>query len=172
MRLERGRKRPHLNHPGRPEVVRECMKVDFPTFRDYPQPIEGFRRSATLARMSRLNSPSFHIGHSSGRCAATGRLLAVGEHFVVALVEPEGSDDLVRIDYSLEAWSRGSRPAPPARVFGYWKGVVLPPSAKPHALIDDEGLLDLFDQWGEQTDPRRVAFRFVLALILIRKRLL
>ncbi len=122
--------------------------------------------------MSRLNSPGYQIGQSSGVCASTGRRLEVGEQFVAALVEPDGTDELARLDFSLIAWEEGSRPAPPTRLFGFWKGVVVLPSSRPQTLIDDDGLIDLFEQLAEQTDPRRLAFRFVLALILVRKRLL
>lgn len=119
--------------------------------------------------MSQLHASGYHIGGPTGVCAVTGRPLAVGEHFVALLIESPENDDLTRSDCSLEAWERGTRPH---GLFGYWKGVIPEPNAKPKLLIDDEVVLDLFEQLADQTEPRRVAFRFVLALILIRKRLL
>lgn len=119
--------------------------------------------------MSQLHASGYHIGGPTGVCAVTGRPLAVGEHFVAVLLESPENDELTRVDCCLEAWERGTRPP---GLFGYWKGVVPEPNAKPKMIIDDEVVLDLFEQLAEQTDPKRIAFRFVLALILIRKRLL
>src|SRR5690606_24010444 len=101
----------------------------------------------------------------TGVCAATGRKLDVGERFVAALVEREDSEELRRIDFSMEAWDEGARPR---GLFGFWRGVVPAAGAKKQVLIDDEAVLDLFEQLSSATDDRRVAFRFVLALILVR----
>ncbi len=119
--------------------------------------------------MSRFGSQDYPIGKGSGVCAATGRRMNIGEAFVAALVESEETDDLQRVDYGAEAWEGGARPA---RLFGFWRGVMAEPDAKKHVLIDDDALLDLFEQLGAATDARRVAFRFVLCLTLVRKRLL
>lgn len=119
--------------------------------------------------MSRFGSQDYPIGKGSGVCAATGRRLDVGERFVATLVESEESEELQRADFSIEAWEEGARPR---RLFGFWRGVVPEPNAKKHVLIDDDALLDLFDQLASATDSKRVAFRFVLCLTLVRKRLL
>lgn len=119
--------------------------------------------------MSRFGSQDYPIGKGSGICAASGRRLDVGERFVAALVESEENDDLHRIDFGAEAWEQGARPP---RLFGFWRGVVPTADAKKHVLIDDDAILDLFEQLATANDDRRVAFRFVLALILVRKRLL
>jgi hypothetical protein len=47
------------------------------------------------------------------------------------------------------------------------------PGESKRRFIDDQALTDLFEQLGEgDPDPKRAAFRYVLALILVRKRLL
>lgn len=119
--------------------------------------------------MSRFGTQDYPIGKGTGVCAATGRRLAPGERFVAALVEPEESDDLVRVDFGAEAWDEGARPK---GLFGFWRGTVQAGDAKKKVLIDDEAILDLFEQLAGAADQRRVAFRFVLALVLVRKRLL
>lgn len=119
--------------------------------------------------MSRFGSQDYPIGKGTGVCSATGRRLEVGERFVASLVESEESEELLRVDFSGEAWDEGARPR---RLFGFWRGVIPAADAKKHVLIDDDAILDLFDQLATATDARRVAFRFVLALILVRKRLL
>jgi hypothetical protein len=119
----------------------------------------------------------FSIGRSTGRCASTGRELRPGDRRVTALVERDASEGtpegFERLDYSEEAWDSGARPA---RSFGFWRGVVPESGGKPRPFIDDDELLALFEQLGDGeealADPRKRAFRFVLALLLIRKRLL
>lgn len=43
---------------------------------------------------------------------------------------------------------------------------------KKNILVDDNVLMDLLIRLADVTDPDKLAFRFVLALILMRKRLL
>jgi hypothetical protein len=119
--------------------------------------------------MSRFGSQDYPIGRGTGVCAASGRRLEPGERFVAALVESDESEELHRIDFGAQAWDDGARPA---RLFGFWRGTVPAADAKKQVLIDDDSILDLFEQLAAATDDRRVAFRFVLALILVRKRLL
>ncbi len=116
-----------------------------------------------------MTSNQYTIGRSSGKCAATGVDLAPGDRIVTALVERAADEGLERLDFAESAW-REDRP--PARLVGWWRSTVASPDAPRKAFIDDEALLSLFEQLGETDEPRRVAFRFVLALILIRKRLL
>lgn len=46
------------------------------------------------------------------------------------------------------------------------------PSRKPRPFVDDEVLLNLFHRLADDEQPQRIAYRFVIALILLRKRLL
>lgn len=114
------------------------------------------------------SSAPYEIGRSPGICAATGRTLEVGERFIAVLVEPEDGP-LERLDYALAAWEGGARPSRP--VFAAWRAVVPEPTAKPSPLIDDDELLDLFERplsGGEGGD--QLAFRYLLALVLIRRK--
>lgn len=119
-----------------------------------------------------LGNPAYSVARPTRRCAATGAEIRPGECFIATLVEKPGEEDLVRLDFSTEAWTGGARPEPPAQVFGFWKANLNDEESSARQLLDDDELLDLFEQLGETTDARRVAFRFVLALVLIRKRVL
>lgn len=119
-----------------------------------------------------LGNPAYSVARPTRRCAATGVEIGPGKSFVATLVEKPGEEDLVRLDFSTEAWAGGARPEPPAQMFGFWKASMGDGDANVRQLLDDEELLDLFEQLAETTDEKRVAFRFVLALVLIRKRLL
>ena len=88
---------------------------------------------------------------------------------MAALVEGASEDRLERADYSIEAWASGARPA---RLFGFWRTVMESPDSKKKPFIDDAALMDLFEQLAEATEPGRISFRYLLALMLIRKRLL
>jgi hypothetical protein len=124
--------------------------------------------------------PSYTVGISTRRCAATGRELTPGERVVSVLVIRSGNEDLARLDFADDAWSDGARPAQPLRTVGLWRSLVAEPGSKRRILIDDESLLELFESTGHEQDDgservapvNRAAFRFVLALLLLRKRLL
>jgi len=119
--------------------------------------------------MAGLSSNSFETGSNTGVCAATGRELAPGEVVVGALTEQE-TGDLVRLDYSKEAWESGERPGPELTLIGSWRTIVPQPGKPRDPLVGAGALMELFEQLEEATEPRRVAFRYALALILIRKK--
>lgn len=121
--------------------------------------------------MSRLTS-SWDIGRFTGRCAVTGAPLEPGTPCIVALVEREdesGGTPIVRVDFSEAGWNGGERPK---GVIAFWKSVVAAPNEKRRGFVDDQTLLDLFERLGGDERPHRVRFRFVLMLLLVRKKLL
>lgn len=122
--------------------------------------------------MSNLLGLGYSIGRSTGVCAATGARLAPGDRIVAALVEREPGGPVQRVDFLQAAWeSSGSRPDP-ARLVASWRTTV-PVSDAPRAtLLSDEELLDLFARLGDVDDEKRRTFRYVLALLLLRKRVL
>lgn len=105
----------------------------------------------------------FEIQRSTRRCAATDRPLAPGE-WCYSVLEVQGAE-IVRKDYAASAW-----PGVPAESFGWWKARVPEPHAKKIKLAPNEVLLELFDQLAEQ--PHNEDMRYVLALLLVRRRVL
>ncbi len=81
----------------------------------------------------------------------------------------ERDEALERQDYCLEAWEGGARPE--GTVYGVWRSTVAEKGARRHLIAGDD-LMDLFEQLADAEDESRVAFRYVLCLILIRKKLL
>ena len=57
-------------------------------------------------------------------------------------------------------------------MFSSWRTTMPEPGGKAKTLVDDEVLLNLFHRLADDQQPQRIAYRFVLALILLRKRLL
>ncbi len=125
--------------------------------------------------MTTLAGSPYSIARSSGVCAATGHAILTGDAFVAALVERPGQPALERLDFSREAWEAGARPAPPFRLFGFWRSVRQSSEHVKKPLLSDAELLDLFEELaaaGESVDPKRQGFRYLLALLLVRRRVL
>ncbi len=107
----------------------------------------------------------WELESSTGCCAVTGRALEEGEEFFTVLLED--GESFRRVDYSLEAWE-----GPPEGCFCSFKTRV-PVKGKPKKLlVNNELLLAFFVRLADETEVVRLQFRFVLALILMRKRLL
>ena len=132
--------------------------------------------------MSRI-STTWDIGRQTGLCASTGKPLAPGAVCIVALVErnDDPSAPLGRLDFSQEGWDAQASAAShgpiataqgPCSIVAYWRTQVAAPDEKRRGLADEQTLLDLFERLGSDERPHRVRFRFVLMLLLVRKRFL
>jgi hypothetical protein len=76
-----------------------------------------------------------------------------------------------RLDFSLASWDAAwSDPQFKDRVLCWWKASVPHPDQTSRRFVDDSVLLDLFERLESDADEQRQAFRFVLGLILLRRR--
>lgn len=117
--------------------------------------------------MSNASSSSYPISHSTGRCAATGDAFSEGQPIVAALVQRDGQ--FVRLDYTSAAWRSGVRPA---ALFASWATAHrIAEPARRLALSDDEAE-ELFESLSQEADSGRAAFRALLALYLVRRKVL
>lgn len=89
---------------------------------------------------------------------------------MAALTEAQDDDGWLRHDYSLEAWRSGARP--PGPLVAAWRATMPVCSNASRPRLDDAELLELFEQLEEATERPRIVFRFVLALLLCRRRIL
>ncbi len=105
----------------------------------------------------------YRIQPNTRRCAATGRELRPGEKFFSALIE-EG-DHFLRQDFSGEGWQ-----GPPQGAFGFWAGLVPSGDDRHKPRFDDDLLFDCFQRLEGRDDPGRVNFRYVVALLLLRRK--
>ncbi|HPC96864.1 MAG TPA: hypothetical protein PLU87_18105 [Sedimentisphaerales bacterium] len=103
------------------------------------------------------------INKPLGQCCGTGRAIEPGQEYFGALVETEQGFE--RRDYSVEYWER-EKPA----VFCFWKSRLADPDEKKELFVSDDMLMAFFERLANETDPEKVSFRFVLALVLMRKR--
>jgi len=90
------------------------------------------------------------------------------EEFVATLRETD--EDFVREDYCLPCWQESPREG--AATVGVWRGHVPQPADKKRMFVDDEMLVNMFHRLEEAAEPAKINFRFVLALVLMRKKLL
>ena len=125
--------------------------------------------------MSQLNT-SYDVQRPSGFCLATGRSLEPGEACYSALIdipadqrEPNDALGMKRVDVSVSAWDQGFRPA---GLFSFWRTTVPDPQEKKKTFVDDAMLMNLLVRLEDETDADRLALRYVVALILMRKKLL
>jgi hypothetical protein len=105
----------------------------------------------------------YQIQPSTRRCSATGRELQPGERYYSVLLEEAGK--FVRKDFSVEAWHGA-----PEGAFSFWMGRLAPPQGKRRPPIDDEMLMECFERLEGQLEPSRVRFRYVIGLLLMRRR--
>lgn len=121
----------------------------------------------------------FKIQRASGVCAATGQPLRPGDPRVTVLLAPAADGDLptgdaalARLDFSVAAWEAGHRPGPGAAVMAFWRGVVPEREGGNEPAVNAAGLMDLFEQLAKATEPDPVALRYVVTLMLCRRRTL
>jgi hypothetical protein len=105
----------------------------------------------------------YQIQPNARRCSASGRELRPGEPYFSVLTEEGGK--FVRRDYAADAWQ-----GPPADAFSFWAGKIPLDDARRRPVVDDELLLDCFGRLEGQTEPGRVKFRYVVGLLLMRRR--
>lgn len=107
----------------------------------------------------------WEVERAHGVCAETGRAIVEGEEFFSALFED--GESFRRADYSVEGWS-----GPPTDSFCHFKSRVPVKEKRKKLLVDNEMLVSFFVRLAEESELIRIQFRFVLALILMRKRIL
>ena len=98
-----------------------------------------------------------------GHCRGSGKKIEFGEEYFAALVETD--QGFQRRDFCAEYW-QDEKP----EVFCYWKTKLPHPDQKKKIFVDDEMLMAFFDRLEQETEQEKINFRFVLALILMRKR--
>lgn len=105
----------------------------------------------------------YQIQASSRRCARTGRDIRPGERYYSVLLDDAGK--FVRHDYCEAAWQ-----GPPPGAFSFWKTRLGTDQAPRRAPIDDDLLMECFCRLEDEVEPSKVAFRYVLTLLLLRRK--
>lgn len=99
-----------------------------------------------------------------GTCSGSGKKIEPGEEYVAALVEIDNQFE--RKDFSSQFWA-ANKP----KVYCYWKSIMPKDDKKKKIFVDNDMLLAFFERLATETNEEKINFRFVLTLILMRKRL-
>jgi hypothetical protein len=105
----------------------------------------------------------WEINRPLGQCCGSGKKIKYGEEYFGALVETE--QGLQRRDFCVDYWE-SEKPS----VFCFWKTRLPHPDQKKQIFVDDQMLMAFFERLAEETEQEKINFRFVLALVLMRKR--
>lgn len=112
------------------------------------------------------SSTATTVARPNGVCAVSGEPIAPGMTFMAALQDtPQG---FVRLDVLPQHWEQLDR----SDVMADWRTVMPTRQERKRVLADDGVLLELFEQLADAEEHSRKAFRYVLGLLLVRKRLL
>jgi hypothetical protein len=111
----------------------------------------------------------FNIAKSSGCCLSCQKHLEPGDKYTATLRQSD--EEFFREDFCLDCWGQQKDKVGP-EVFGIWLSEVPQPKQKKKLLVDNDVLLNFFRRLEGTDDPQRIRFRYVLTLILMRKRIL
>lgn len=118
----------------------------------------------STAAPAKAQKGGYDVPRPAGKCAVSGREIAPGEKFIAAVRETDAG--LERLDIALDAWAAFDR----ANLLGFWQTTMPRPEEKKKVFVDDQVLCELFERLADATEPAKVNFRFMLALVLMRKR--
>ncbi|MHC4111226.1 MAG: hypothetical protein ACYSUY_09125 [Planctomycetota bacterium] len=105
----------------------------------------------------------WEIDKPVGECFGSGKKIEAGEEYFGALVVT--GEGLKRQDFCADFWQE-QKP----EVFCYWKTRLPHPDEKKQLFVDDEMLMAFFERLASEREQEKINFRFVLALVLMRKR--
>ena len=103
------------------------------------------------------------INKGARACSTCERRFEEGEEYLSVLFEDAGG--FLRKDYCIACWDGGE-------CFSFWRTRVPTREQKRKLLADDSVLMNFFQRLEGQGETQRVNFRYLLALILMRKKLL
>lgn len=105
----------------------------------------------------------FNIRPVAKSCAQSGRAFQPGEMCWSVLIEQDGK--LIRQDFGADVWK-----GPPVGAIGHWRSVVPGSSDSKRLKLDPDSLFDYFVQLDDSPNAVQQQYRYVLSLLLLRKR--
>jgi hypothetical protein len=122
--------------------------------------------TAAPTKQPQQSGGGYQVVKPHGICHITNQPILPGQKFMAALREtPAGFE---RLDISLDAWSQFDR----KDVIGFWQTIMPKGEQKIKIFVDDQVLCEIFERLADTTEPPKLSFRFVLGLILMRKRMI
>ncbi len=107
---------------------------------------------------------AWNVARSTRTCALSGNEIPPETPYYSALIDTDAG--LERRDYTAESWPEVETGA----FFSYWKNKGYSPHQSKRPPVDWERVLAVFDRLADATDKEKQLLRYVLALILVRRR--
>lgn len=121
---------------------------------------------ASAAKATPAAAGMYEVARPRGQCVVCQTQIPAGQPLMAALKEtPTGFE---RLDVCLNDWPGFDKEG----LVGFWKTTMPLVEQKKKLFVDDEVLCQLFERIADATEPAKLNFRFVLGLILMRKRLI
>jgi hypothetical protein len=117
-----------------------------------------------LFHINRFMLGEYKVNRCTRKCHVLNRPLREGEWYYSVVIADDENEDFLRRDYSAEAWQE-----PPPSAIGWWKNRMPTSDEKKLVLAPPEVLIDLLRQMAQF--PDRAKSRYLLALMLMRKKL-
>lgn len=109
------------------------------------------------------------IRSTTAQCGLTGEAFEDGEDFYTCIFDDPKSDGFIRKDYSVESWSRVREEA--SQPFSFWRSTYKVPKPEvDQKRIDDTSAEAMLRRFIEEDDSRTENARYILALMLERKK--
>ena len=109
----------------------------------------------------------YNITKTLGQCRRCEKQLAPDDEIVATVREGDG--EFHREDYCPGCWDGQEQPDSD-ELFGVWRTRVPRPEEKKKLLVDDDLIVNFFERLEGSETLARLSYRFVLALVLMRKK--
>lgn len=106
----------------------------------------------------------WHIERGARTCAKTGEAIPPEVPYYSALLESD--EGFLRRDFCAASWPDVEK----GEFFSYWKNKGYAPRGDRRPPVDYDRVLDFFDALAGSDNRDRQLFRYVLALVLVRRR--
>lgn len=116
-----------------------------------------------------LNEP-WSIKSRAHTCSVTEKKFTDGESFYTALFPDPESSGYLRMDFSQEAWDARADDADPP--FSFWGSIYHAPVKEEEVEVTDESPEELLRRLVEEDEEHTENVRYILAVMLERKKLL
>ena len=113
-----------------------------------------------------IATTGYDVSRPQGKCAVCGEPILPDDKFMACLRETALGFE--RLDCQVGCWEKLDR----QQIIAFWRTTMPRAEAKKKIFVDDQVLCDLFERLANVGEPSKLHFRFVLGLILMRKRML
>lgn len=115
-----------------------------------------------------MQNNDWHIGKVGCICTNCQKTFEVGETLFSSIEEAQGSDELIRKDFCNQCWEQ----LQDKKHLTSWKTLRTNEIIKKKNIVDNDVLFNLFERFKESDSDRNRSYAYLLALILMRKRVL